>query len=361
MKKAIFTILVLFFFLASGMAQNQVSILGVGFEDFQKVSLKAYNPDKLNYEILSTKELTDKGEFSFKVKFKNINLYELNFDEKDFVHLSIENSGNIKVVRQNETTTIAGSESSQKMIDFQRQNRELQGKYFGALKSKMDKAMQNGDQPEIEHLQKEAELAVSKFLVDFRKLIVGMGETPAGYFALQYSDFNKELEFIEKRLVAFQKAIPNSPITKALAKQVYQAKTTSIGKTPPNFNVTDIKGEEIQLTNFKGQIVLIDFWAHWCRACRVENPKLAKIFATYRNKGFAVLSISQTVPEKKWKEAIEKDKINDFVNILDANDELSMLYSISSLPQNLLLDKSGKIIAKNINAKQLEKILVKIE
>ncbi len=359
MKKILLSF-ILIFAIASGInSQNLINISGSGFDHFNNISIKVFNSDMIGYDIIETKSISKQGEFNFQIPFENINLYELNFDEKHSVYLSIENDNDIFISLEGKNTKISGSESSQKILDFEKQNGKLQAKYFGDLKARMDKAMNENNDEEIKKIQKEAEEAVSNFLIEFRALIVSLGETPAGYFVTQYSDFNKEIEFMEERLGAFNKTIPNSPVTKAFGKQIYMAKNTAIGKTPPNFRTSDMNGDIIDLKDFKNKIVLIDFWAYWCRECRVENPKLAHLYSKNKDKGFVILSISKAVPKNKWLDAIEKDHISDFINILDDDDRLSELYSVSSLPQNLLLDKSGKIIAKNINAEELEKILSK--
>ena len=185
-----------------------------------------------------------------------------------------------------------------------------------------------------------------------------MGLVLAGFYALQYSDFNKELQFIESRLLAYQKEAPSSILTRSLEKLVYRAKTTAIGHTPPDFTALDSEGKEVSPKQFKGKVLLIDFWANWCRACRIENPKFAELHKLYKDKGFHVLSITQDVKEEYWKDAIKLDGIEGFQHVFDTGNKISKLYNVSSLPQNLLLDEEGIIIAKNLNADQLERMLV---
>ena len=130
-----------------------------------------------------------------------------------------------------------------------------------------------------------------------------------------------------------------------------------MGSTPPPFEAKDKEGKLLKLSDFKEKVLLIDFWAAWCQACRVENPKLASLYQKYQQKGFEIISISQDETKENWVNAIQKDGIDSWHQIWDQDNSISEKYSVSSLPQNVLLDKKGKIIAKNVNAEMLSKIL----
>jgi len=357
MKKQLYIVVLLVAATGKLWPQDLITVQGTGFTDHARVSLKAYSDIQLGYEVLETQMLDKEGNFSFQIPFSEPNLYELNFDEKEFVPLSVSGGGTIQVDRKEGRTHIEGSESSQKIQDFQKQNEALQARYFGQLKTDMDRAMEEEDQERIDLLMQEAENAIRQFLPQFRALVVSLGTTPEGFYALLYTDFIKELAFVGSRLAAFQKEAPASILTRSLEKLVYRAKHTAIGQSPPDFTATDSEGNEVSLAQFKGKVLLIDFWANWCRACRVENPKFARLYAQYKDQGFHVLSISQDVPREHWKNAIRMDGIEAFQHVLDERNILSGLYSISSLPQNLLLDREGIIVAKNLNAEQLERLL----
>lgn len=335
-----------------------VIIKGEGFyEEFNKVTLKSFDHNTLTYQKLDSRSLTVDDSFEFKIPFENSNLYELNFDEKEFIPISVENTNTISIKRIDKKNKIEGSESTKNTVSFRKQNDQLQAKYFGQLKIDFDKAMSKNNQEKIQELTNQSEILIQDYLKEFRARIIELGTTPAGFYALQFSDFNKEMDFIEKRLVAFKKEAPNSMVTKALEKQVYQAKITSIGSFSPQFESETNMGKLISLSDYKGKVVLIDFWASWCRACRVENPKFAVLYEKYKTKNFEIISVSQDESEEKWLKSIEKDGINAWGQIRDKDNSISKLYSISSLPQNILLDKSGKIIAKNISAEELSNIL----
>ena len=110
-------------------------------------------------------------------------------------------------------------------------------------------------------------------------------------------------------------------------------------------------------------MVLIDFWASWCKPCRIENPKLVKLHNNYSQAGFDILSVSldgtqrQREPRKAWAEAIEQDNLSNFTHVSELNGwgtKVRALYNFSSIPYTILLDKEGRIAGKNLKGQDLE-------
>lgn len=341
-------------------AQSKVSISGTGFSDYTQVSLKALDPQTLDYQMVETLDIDRDHSFEFQVPFLGANLYRLNFAGTESVVLSVVKNSSITVARDGEGITISGSPASVKIQSFRAENEQLQAKHFAGLKQEMDQAMAAKDEAKLQEIQQQAEVAVQNFLKEFRAQIEAMGVGPAGYYAMQFSDFNKELVYIESRLAAFQQDLPGSPITRALEKQVYRAKNTAVGRTPPTFNAKDQHGQSLDLEDLRGKWVLVDFWAAWCRACRVENPELVKVYEDFQEQDFVILSISQDKTRQQWLQAIEKDGIGAWPQIWDQDGHISELYSVSSLPQNVLLDPNGTIIAKNLKAGQVREMLLQV-
>ncbi|WP_431294446.1 redoxin domain-containing protein [Pedobacter sp. P26] len=137
--------------------------------------------------------------------------------------------------------------------------------------------------------------------------------------------------------------------------------TTSVGQQAPNFTSSDSFGKQISLSNFRGKYVLLDFWASWCAPCRAENPNILEQYQKYKSKNFEVLGVSLDASNSRaaWLKAIKDDHI-EWTNVSDLrgfDSSLAKLYHINAIPQNFLIDPSGKIIARNISGEALNNIL----
>jgi len=151
---------------------------------------------------------------------------------------------------------------------------------------------------------------------------------------------------------------------KNIKSTIAAMKITAIGKIAPDFEQADTEGKMIRLSSFRGQYVLLDFWASWCVPCREENPNVVKAYNKFHEKGFTVLGVSLDQPGKKeaWLNAIKQDGLN-WTNVSDLkfwNNAVVKLYGVQAVPQNFLLDKGGKIIAANIRGEELTMMLADI-
>ena len=113
-------------------------------------------------------------------------------------------------------------------------------------------------------------------------------------------------------------------------------------KTAPNFTLSDSKGASVRLSDYKGKVVLLDFWATWCHGCKTEIPWYMEFQNKYKDKGLAVIGVS--MDDDGWKSVkpfVEEQKMNYAVVI--GNEALAKLYSVDALPVTLLIDRDGKI------------------
>ncbi|MEP3837713.1 MAG: TlpA disulfide reductase family protein [Algibacter sp.] len=199
----------------------------------------------------------------------------------------------------------------------------------------------------------ERDAVVKQFVID----------NPSSYTSFQNIIFIIE-DFEQKEVRAifdkFPEEYKKDPIAERIDKQISDMNKGIPGVMAGDFNTIDINGKPITLTDFKGQYLLIDFWASWCVPCRKGNPHLLDIYSKYKSHGLEILGVSDDDRNPDaWRKAVKDDKIgvwrhvlrgmkvdrsNGMFNVLD--DGVSRGYNISSLPTKILVGPDGIIIGR---------------
>ena len=187
----------------------------------------------------------------------------------------------------------------------------------------------------------------------------------------KYGDENKKM--VER----MQKEMPTSSYTQEMVAQynvmLQQIKAqaasknaesaTAIGALAPDLAFTSPDGKVIKLSDLRGKIVLVDFWASWCRPCRMENPNVVAAYKKFKDKGFTIYSVSLDQDASKWKGAIQQDGLewpNHVSDLKGWQSQAAAMYGVQGIPAQFLLDKDGKIVAKNLRGEQLEEKLTEL-
>ncbi|WP_420601878.1 redoxin domain-containing protein [Flagellimonas sp.] len=160
-------------------------------------------------------------------------------------------------------------------------------------------------------------------------------------------------------LEMFEALTPEMKATVAgekLKEQLDKMKTTEIGGIAPEFSAPTPNGDLLALSDVKGKLTLIDFWAAWCRPCRAENPNIVAVYNKYHDKGFNVIGVSLDTRAEDWTNAIEKDSLtwNHISNLKRFQDPIAQLYNINAIPAAFLVDENGVIVAKDLRGPALE-------
>lgn len=134
----------------------------------------------------------------------------------------------------------------------------------------------------------------------------------------------------------------------------------AVGAVAPDFEIAGVDGTTLRLSDFKGKYVLLDFWASWCGPCRMENPTLVKVYQQYKDKNFAIFSISLDNNREKWLSAIQADGLiwkSHASSLMRWNCPVARRYNVSSIPHSLLIDPKGKVVAIGLRGEALMQTL----
>lgn len=181
------------------------------------------------------------------------------------------------------------------------------------------------------------------------------------YLELAYN-FNPDTAAV--RFAKFPASLKATPLAKKLEDTIQKSRNTNIGAMAMDFTQSDTTGKTVKLSDFRGQYVLVDFWASWCKPCRAENPNLLKAYNKYKDKNFTILGVSLDEAESRraWLNAVKKDSLpwTQVSDLKGFKSKAAVAYGISAIPSNFLIDPSGKIIARNLRGEELEKKLAEL-
>ncbi|TGD83078.1 TlpA disulfide reductase family protein [Hymenobacter wooponensis] len=160
---------------------------------------------------------------------------------------------------------------------------------------------------------------------------------------------------------ALSPTLKNSPQGREYGELVRGLKAVAIGAQAPDFSQKTPEGKTVSLRDYRGKYVLVDFWASWCGPCRQENPSVAKAYNEYKGRNFEVLGVSldNEKDKAKWVKAIQDDQLpwTQVSDLRGWENEAARMYQVRGIPQNYLIDPSGKIIAANLKGADLRTML----
>ena len=339
-------------------AQQSTTTFSIKIEDktIHDVIISKYNYElDKTVELKSLKNLSLNKTYYVEDSLLEPSIYTLKSNTGVEVRVAVEKKGLVSL-KLGKTTTLESENAS--ISNFSKTIQDLNRQFFGKMIIDYEKAMKLGDKTTISNLEKKKNEILVKFINAMENNVRDMGVTALAYDALQYFDLQKNHDFLKETSSLFNTKQPNAGMSKSLMARLSNATKIAIGSNAPLFTSKTSTGSNIKLVDFKGSYILIDFWASWCRSCRVENPKIVPIYNAFKDKGFDIISISIDTDKQALDKAIKTDGIL-WQNIHDKNKSIYSQYLLSTLPANFLINPSGIIIARNINAEKLKIILNK--
>jgi peroxiredoxin len=319
------------------------------------------------YETFASSKISKDGKFEIQSKLPAPDYYVLRFGSQH-VNLIIRNNSDIKVYGDGKNlnlfANIVDSEESKNMNDLIRLNYEFQRKSDSA------NLVVQQDPAKRDQLNREMTAAYNIFQGEQRSFIAQNPNSAALYPILNYVDPNKDMAGFESIVNQLNAGFGESPSVKSLVEQLKQIKAEQFkndplapGKMAPDFEEKKTDGTTMKLSDLRGQVVLLDFWASWCGPCRRENPNVVAQYNKYKDKGFTVMSVSLDKSREAWLAAIEKDGLIWPHHVSDLNQwssKAGAVYGVRSIPFTVLIDKEGKIVKTNVRGEDLQKELEKL-
>ncbi|WP_181306308.1 TlpA disulfide reductase family protein [Rufibacter sp. XAAS-G3-1] len=312
-----------------------------------------------------TAQINKDGTFVMEGTVAEPAIYKLGFENQEGIMLVVDNKS-IEVTADSgqvaQTYTVTGSKDSELIQELNKIMQSMQ-QNATALNQQFQEASTAGNEAEVKRLQEQF-MALQQENQNQLKAFVKANPSSvvSVYTAGNVLNLDEHYTFVDSMNTAFKSALPNSKYTKSLEARLSKMRSTAMGSAAPDIKLPSPDGPEIALTSLRGKYVLIDFWASWCGPCRKENPNVVRMYNKYKDKGFEIFGVSLDQDRAKWLKAIEADKLT-WPHVSDLKgweSSAATLYGITAIPQTILLDKEGKIIAKNLRGEALEEKLASL-
>ena len=334
-----------------------------GLEDGKKILLFARNYDNGQADSLTT-TTSKNGEFILHGNIPNADIYYMGIEGKE---------GAIELVLEQKEMTLSGDINDLKAIqlkgskghdDFIKLGEQVQAVYATEkiIYPQLEKAQEKEDKKAVDSLGKELESiyikageVVKKYSIDHPTALV------APYMILN-TIYDLDAAEFQPIYNKFSDEVKNTQAGKILKDKLIVLSKTAVGNMAVDIQGLDPDGKNISLMEIKGKLTLIDFWASWCGPCRKENPNVVKLYNKYHSKGFEILSVSLDEKAESWKAAIMKDGLiwHHVSDLKGWKSDYAAMYGIQAIPQTILIDAGGKIIARNVMGEELDAMLTEL-
>lgn len=349
---------------SSGLRPGEFNIVAKveGLPDGAPVYLQSYGEEGL--ETLDT-AISKAGAFEFTGSLESPDMLYLNLGGAGKVINLFAENGKIDVAARLDSLTgakISGSTVHDQFESFRNylkpfdQKMESLSQAYGAAGEQGDVEKLREIEEQYGQLQKEQVEAVKTFVAENNSSFV------APFVVRRYLSYDLEVDELDRVLQGLDASVHMSRDYRLLSDRVETLKKVAIGQPALDFSLADTTGAPLALSSFRGKYLLVDFWASWCRPCRIENPNVVRLYNEFNPKGFEILGVSFDDNRAAWVGAIQADGLTwSHVSDLQGwQSAAGQLYAVNSIPHTVLIDPNGVIIAKNLRGDALHQKLSEI-
>jgi peroxiredoxin len=361
MKKIlVFTLMVIFLASCNKPVKDEYKITGTVDTTFDGWVYLQQRSEGVLSTLDSSKLTNGKFQFTGTIEFPQVDYITIH-ETKSMVPFFIEPSDiTININTHNiDKSKIEGSKSQKEydgfldamdQFDFKvRENYQM----YKKAEELGDKAKMHEYDSLIDDFYKQRTDFIKKFALE-------RNASPVSPYIVLRNSYDYDLVDLDKVVSNFDTTLNKSIYMPMLKDYLKTLKRTAVGQLYVAFNMQDTTGLYTALTNFIGDgYLLVDFWASWCAPCRAENPNLVKTYNEFHDRGFDILGVSLDTDKGRWEKAINDDKLtwHHVSDLAGWDNKAAKLYGVRSIPANVLLDKQGYIIAKNLRGEDLRKKL----
>lgn len=313
----------------------------------------------------------EKGKFTFKGNAKEPDMHLISIETVQGKIPFILENGDIEMTINKDSiniTKVTGTYNNEELNSYKDKGAAIQKKMMKFQKDNttiMQEAQQKQDTVAMNKLRKE----YSKFQEEFTTQSENYVNThPKAFISAliiegMFNQMTPDIAKITKYYNGLDKSVKDTKHGKkikknldALSKPVATVAPIEIGTIAPDFSAPNPDGKVVSLKESKGKVTIIDFWASWCKPCRQENPNMVALYKEFHPKGLNIVSISLDEKAEEWKKAIATDKLTwtNISNLKDFEDPIAIQYAIKLIPSTIIIDASGKVIAKDLRGAELK-------
>lgn len=350
----------------SAQAQINVVISGMIFNAKSK-KVELIRSTEKDTRVFYSTSFDKEGNFKIAGELPNEDYYDLRIGT-DLIHLILRDNAEIKVYGDGANignfVNILESEESSNYHKFK------QSVSNWIYTSDSATAVIKADPSKQQEVNQSMAYKYQVFQGEVKGFIARNPNSPALIAALPVIDANTDFPTYEAVVHQLNIIFSQSEDVKNAFAQYQSIKSQMVandplapGKMAPDFEEVKPDGTSMKLSDLKGQIVLLDFWASWCGPCRRENPNVVALYNMHKDKGFTVMSVSLDKDRAKWLEAIEKDNLSWPNHVSDLkywSSKAAKLYGVSGIPFTVLIDREGKIVKTKLRGAQLEQELLRL-